>query len=89
MNSMKIGDKGTQVMEAQSLLKKIGYDPGPIDGIFGKKTEEAVKQFQKDNGLIADGIIGKNTYKVLEPLLLGYDQYTIKQGDTIYEIEKH
>ncbi|MBF8982086.1 peptidoglycan-binding protein [Lutibacter sp. B2] len=88
MNSMKIGDKGTQVMEIQSLLKKIGYDPGPIDGIFGKKTEEAVKQFQKDNGLIPDGIIGKNTYKAMEPLLLGYDQYTIKQGDTIYEIAK-
>ncbi|QZY57513.1 peptidoglycan-binding protein [Crassaminicella profunda] len=75
-------------MEIQSLLKKIGYDPGPIDGIFGGKTEGAVKKFQQDNGLIPDGIVGPNTIKALEPFLLGYDIYTIQKEDTMYKIAK-
>lgn len=75
-------------MEIQALLKKIGYDPGPIDGIFGQKTEQAVMQFQKDNGLTPDGIIGSNTYGALEPLLLGYDTYVIQPGDTMYNVAK-
>lgn len=75
-------------MEIQALLKKIGYDPGPIDGIFGQKTEQAVMQFQNNNGLMPDGIIGPNTYRVLEPLLLGYDTYVIQPGDTMYNIAR-
>ncbi|QXM05524.1 M14 family metallopeptidase [Crassaminicella indica] len=88
MRVLKRGVQGTDVMEIQALLKKIGYDPGPIDGIFGEKTEMAVKKFQQDNGLIPDGIIGSNTMKVLQPLLLGYDIYTIKAGDTMYKIAR-
>jgi g-D-glutamyl-meso-diaminopimelate peptidase len=85
---LRLGDRGSDVMEIQSLLKKIGYDPGPIDGIFGRRTQQAIIQFQKDNGLTADGIIGPNTYRVLMPLLLGYDIYIIRPGDTIYKIAK-
>ncbi len=88
MRILRLGDRGSDVMEIQSLLKKIGYDPGPIDGIFGRRTQQAIIQFQKDNGLTADGIIGPNTYRVLMPLLLGYDIYIIRPGDTIYKIAK-
>lgn len=88
MRILKRGAEGTDVMEIQSLLKKIGYDPGPIDGIFGEKTQDAVEKFQQDNKLIPTGIIGPNTMKVLEPLLMGYDVYTIQKGDTMYEIAK-
>ncbi|WP_053956499.1 M14 family metallopeptidase [Inediibacterium massiliense] len=88
MRILKRGSQGTDVMEIQALLKKIGYDPGPIDGIFGTKTEEAVKNFQRDNGLTPDGIIGPQTYKALEPLLLGYDEYIVQPGDTMYKIAK-
>ncbi|WZL71910.1 M14 family metallopeptidase [Clostridiaceae bacterium 35-E11] len=88
MRILKRGSRGTDVMEIQALLKKIGYDPGPIDGIFGQKTEQAVIQFQRNNGLTPDGIIGPNTYRVLELLLLGYDTYVIQPGDTMYNIAR-
>lgn len=86
MRVLRRGSRGTDVMEIQSLLKKIGYNPGVIDGIFGVATENAVKAFQRNNGLTSDGIVGPNTYRIMERLLLGYDNYTIKPGDTLYNI---
>ena len=59
MEVLRIGLTGTEVMEIQALLEKIGYDPGPIDGIFGTSTQQAVIEFQKF-GLTADGIIGEH-----------------------------
>jgi hypothetical protein len=56
---------GTDVMLVQSKLKFLGYDPGTIDGWFGPLTEEAVKAFQRDNNLIADGIVGSDTWSLL------------------------
>lgn len=86
MRTLKQGSSGNDVMEIQSLLEKMGYQPGLIDGVFGLRTKEAVKQFQRSNGLTADGIIGLNTNKVLLRLLLGYENYTIKSGDTLSKI---
>ena len=57
--------RGDDVRELQHTLKEQGYDPGQIDGIFGKKTERAVKRFQKASGLKADGIAGKRTFFAL------------------------
>lgn len=88
MRVLRLGARGTDVMEIQALLRKIGYDPGPIDGVFGPQTQQAVMQFQRDNGLTPDGIIGPNTYRVLEPLLLGYATYRIKPSDTIYNLAR-
>ncbi|HBV87267.1 MAG TPA: peptidase M14 [Desulfosporosinus sp.] len=86
MRTLKRGSRGNDVMEIQSLLKKIGYSPGLIDGIFGLQTEKAIVQLQRHNGLVADGIIESNTHKVLERFLLGYENYTVKSGDTIFKI---
>ncbi|HHY90978.1 MAG TPA: LysM peptidoglycan-binding domain-containing protein [Clostridiales bacterium] len=88
MRTLRLGDRGSDVMEIQALLRKIGYDPGPIDGIFGTRTMQAVMQFQRDNGLAADGIIGPMTHRALAPLLLGYVIYTIRPGDTLYQIAR-
>jgi hypothetical protein len=44
------------VSELQTKLKKIGYDPGPIDGIYGKLTMAAVKRYQKDKKLAVGGL---------------------------------
>src|SRR5665648_1084108 len=73
-------------MDIQSLLDKMGYNSGPIDGVFGQQTKQTVEQFQRDYGLTADGIIGSNTTKVLLRFLLGYENYTIKSGDTLSKI---
>ena len=49
----------------QESLKKLGYDPGPIDGDIGSRTHAAVKKFQADNGLEADGWVGVKTQTLL------------------------
>lgn len=89
MRVLKLGAQGTDVMEIQALLKKIGYSPGPIDGYYGTGTRDAVIAFQKDNDLTADGIIGPETYKIINVLLRGYDTYYIQPGDTLWEIAKN
>ena len=88
MEVLRIGLTGTEVMEIQALLEKIGYDPGPIDGIFGTSTQQAVIEFQKKFGLTADGIIGEDTYRMLQRFFLGYDIYTIGPGDSVYTIAR-
>lgn len=57
--------RGEDVRRLQIALRDQGFDPGQTDGIFGKKTERAVKRFQKSCGLKADGIAGKNTFFAL------------------------
>ena len=55
----------TAVAQIQRRLIAQGYDAGKIDGIYGAKTRVAVKRFQQDHGLIADGIVGSVTNAVL------------------------
>lgn len=49
----------------QERLVRLGYDPGPIDGIFGNLTATGVKAFQERNALIPDGVIGPKTWCIL------------------------
>lgn len=86
MRVLRLGLRGSDVMEIQALLRKIGYNPGTIDGIFGSQMEQAVRQFQRNNGLTPDGVIGQNTYNALRRFQLGYNTYTIGRGDTLYSI---
>ena len=62
---LKQGSKGGEVKEVQRRLKLWGYYKGSVDGVFGAGTREAVIAFQKKNGLKADGVVGKSTYKAL------------------------
>ena len=62
---LKQGSKGSEVKEVQRRLKLWGYYNGSVDGVFGKGTRAAVIAFQKKNGLTADGVVGKATYKAL------------------------
>ncbi len=57
----RLGSSGSEVTKIQTRLKKWGYYKGAIDGVFGKDTQNAVKKFQKNNGLTADGIAGSAT----------------------------
>lgn len=66
--TLKKGSKGEYVTLLQTSLINLGYKLpkyGP-DGSFGNETLEAVKEFQKDHGLTADGIVGKATWEALE-----------------------
>ena len=57
--------RGEDVKELQTLLTKAGQAPGVIDGIFGRKTRDAVRSFQRAKKLKVDGIAGKNTVSAL------------------------
>lgn len=59
--SIRRGASGETVTEIQKKLKAWGYYNGSVDGVFGSKTEEAVKYFQRKNGLTADGVAGPKT----------------------------
>ncbi len=58
-------------MDIQRALKNAGYYNGAIDGKIGAKSEQAIKAFQKDNGLEADGVCGRNTWAKLKAYLSG------------------
>lgn len=53
------------IQQIQHELARKGFDPGVIDGIWGRRTESAVRAFQAANGLLADGIVGPVTWKAL------------------------
>ncbi len=60
------GDRGPDVVTLQSNLQDAGYNPGPIDGVYGDLTEIAVRQFQRDRNLVVDGVVGEQTLSVLQ-----------------------
>ena len=61
----KYGSRGAEVTQIQTKLKRWGYYKGNIDGIYGSQTLEAVKYFQRKNGLTVDGIAGKKTLEAM------------------------
>lgn len=59
------GSRGESVKLVQWKLNSWGYYKGKVDGIFGKKTYDAVVYFQRKNGLKVDGIVGKETWAAI------------------------
>lgn len=55
----------------QQALKNAGYYDGSVDGKIGSATKEAVKSFQRDHGLRADGVVGRQTWGKLKVYLSG------------------
>ena len=64
---LKLGYKGSDVGKLQSKLSTIGYLL-TVDNDFGNNTKNAVISFQKDAGLVADGIVGEKTWKALDEI---------------------
>ena len=65
MTLLRKGSRGSGVSELQKLLEAAGYSPGKIDGIFGPKTEAALKAYQQANDLDVDGVYGPKSYASL------------------------
>ena len=61
----KYGSRGSEVTQIQTKLKRWGYYKGSIDGIYGTQTLNAVKYFQRKNGLTVDGIAGPATLRAM------------------------
>ncbi|MEO8894131.1 MAG: peptidoglycan-binding protein [Coleofasciculaceae cyanobacterium] len=64
-NVLQFGDRGAQVRRLQEQLSDRGFNPGLIDGTYGGQTENAVREFQRQNNLFADGIAGRATLVAL------------------------
>ncbi len=65
---LKVGSTGLPVRQLQSRMSAVGYDLGGVDGRFGQKTEAAVKQLQRERGLVVDGVVGAQTWDVVDAL---------------------
>ena len=63
--SLRFGMKNDQIVVLQTALKKLGYYKKTIDGNFGTGTHKAVKEFQKEKGMTADGSVGAATWSRL------------------------
>lgn len=68
---LKAGDESTAVRQLQENLAALGYYSGSITGHFGSITQEAVKKFQRQNGLSADGIAGSKTLDAISSKMSG------------------
>ena len=63
--AIEYGDRGNTVLQAQRLLIARGYMAGSADGIYGRQMEQAVKRFQKEQGLPESGVVDRRTLQVL------------------------
>ena len=64
-NFLRVGSTGSRVTELQQLLLTRGFNPGPIDGVFGTGTQQATKNFQKYQGLDPNGVADDVTIQAL------------------------
>jgi peptidoglycan hydrolase-like protein with peptidoglycan-binding domain len=77
---LKKGSTGEAVKQLQLALKDLGFDPGAVDGHFGSATESAVKHFQQDRGITADGIVGPITWRNIDEA--DQSEPALKKGST-------
>ena len=69
----RAGGSSTQIRQLQEQLKAQGHDPGPIDGVMGPRTQQALKDYQKDQNISASGRLDSQTRQKLG-LATGSDQ---------------
>jgi LysM repeat protein len=62
---LRRGTQGAGVSDLQRSLKSLGHNPGPVDGQFGRRTQDAVRDFQRSQSLRADGVVGPKTKSAL------------------------
>ncbi len=59
------GDRGSKVRTLQTRLQTKGYDPGPVDGVYGRRTQTAVMAYQQTKGLEVNGNVNAETWIAL------------------------
>lgn len=86
MDVLRFGSRGTLVEYVQLALTRAGYSELRVDGVFGARTLDAVRDFQQRNRLRPDGVVGSRTWNQLIPYLKGYTTHTVRAGDTFFRI---
>lgn len=69
--TIRRGSLSNYVLIAQDDLNTLGFRTGGLDGIFGVATQNAVISYQRSRGLVADGIVGCNTWRSLQEDVVG------------------
>lgn len=68
LTTLKLGDAGDDVKRLQRVFaREKALLPDDVDGVFGPKTEQAVKDFQQSEGLVVDGVVGPTTWSRIHP----------------------
>ena len=65
---LKMGSTGLPVRRAQKRMSLVGYDVGGVDGRYGAATKGAVKKLQQQRGLAVDGVVGPQTWSIIDSL---------------------
>jgi N-acetylmuramoyl-L-alanine amidase len=84
--------RGDDVTNLQDRLHELGYDAGPVDGVFGPETEIGLRAFQRDYGLTADGTCGPATLRALRQLgrkVVGGRPQLLRQSASFVESGPH
>ena len=85
-STLSLGSRGTVVSTLQSMLAQAGLSPGRVDGVFGPKTDAAVRRFQASQGLARDGIVGASTWAALSSVTVTGGR-VIRPGDRGTEVK--
>ena len=88
MDEYGFGSRGPGVQLLQLGLSRAGYQPGRIDGSFGRGTENALRQFQQAQGLPATGRSDAATWQAMMPWLIGTRFVQLRQGDTFWRLSQ-
>lgn len=81
---LRLGSRGNEVKAVQTELKNLGYFKySNATGYYGTITKDAVKRFQRANGLYADGIVGKKTFGALNSIINKYKSTPVKKVSAV------
>lgn len=94
--TLRRGSTGKEVTDLQTKLQALLYYTGKVNGNFDLETENAVKRFQLNNQLTADGVVGSQTWNVInnrygnlkDCSVSSPNTYTVQSGDTLYGIAR-
>ena len=65
---LRMGSSGLPVRRLQARMSAVGFEMGGVDGRFGARTEQAVKQLQEQSKLGVDGVVGAKTWAIVDAL---------------------
>jgi len=81
---LRDGSRGSAVVTLQESLNALGFNSGTADGAFGPRTKAAVQAFQRDQGITADGIVGRQeTWPALHSALIDRRDSSLRDADAI------
>ena len=86
MRILRMGSVGPAVELLQLALNRAGFGELVTDGIFGPRTEAALRRFQAREGLVNDGVAGRETHRALLPWYTGSLLHRIEKGDTFWKL---